>query len=77
MQASLDAKIEATQSQNAELAERIQAQRKEIESLLSGLEAVVGDLESAAKASTQFSKEHNLRQESLQMDEEVKARVDI
>ncbi|KAL1984002.1 hypothetical protein VTN96DRAFT_9687 [Rasamsonia emersonii] len=77
VQASLNAKIETTQSQNAELAERIQAQRKEIESLLSGLEAVVGDLEGAAKASTQFSKEHSLRQESLQMDEEVKARVDI
>lgn len=77
MQSALNAKLESTQSQNAELAERIQSQRKEIESLLSGLEAVVGDLEGAAKASIQFSREHNLRQESLQMDEEVRARVDV
>jgi kinetochore protein NNF1 len=77
VQGALNAKLETTQSQNAELAERIQVQRKEIEALLTGLETVVGDIEGAASASTQFSKERNLRQESLQMDEEVRARVDI
>lgn len=76
-QSSLNAKIEAAQSQNAELVEKIQQQRKEIESLLSGLEAVVADLEGAAGAATQFSKENSLRQEAIQMDEEVKARDEI
>lgn len=76
-QKTLTAKIEATQAQNAELVEKIKQQRKEIESLLSGLEAVVADLEGAAAAATQFSRENNLRQEAIQMDEEVKAREEI
>ncbi|GLA06094.1 hypothetical protein AnigIFM60653_006617 [Aspergillus niger] len=76
-QADLDAKINSVQNQNAELAEKVQAQRSEIESLLSGLEAVVADLEGAAAATTQFTSEHQLRQEAAQMDEEVKARSEI
>lgn len=75
-QTALDAKLDAAQSQNKELADRIAAQRKEMEALLSGLESVMGDLEGAARASTQFSQEHGLRQESMQIDEEVRARVD-
>ena len=73
---SLDSKIAEAQLENVELAARIQAQRQEIESLLSSLESVVGDLDDAAKASTTFSKENKLRKESLQMDREVKARGD-
>lgn len=76
-QADLDAKINSVQNQNAELAEKVQAQRSEIESLLSGLEAVVADLEGAAAATTQFTSEHQLRQEAAQMDGEVKARSEI
>ena len=37
------------QSQNASLAATIQAQKKEIEGLLAGLEESVGDLESAGR----------------------------
>ncbi|KAK1141972.1 hypothetical protein N8T08_008295 [Aspergillus melleus] len=76
-QTTLDLKIEATQAENAELAQRVQAQRIEIESLLSGLESVVSDLEGAAAAATQFCEENDLRKEALQMDGEVKARSDI
>ncbi|EED17034.1 MIND kinetochore complex component Nnf1, putative [Talaromyces stipitatus ATCC 10500] len=72
----LNAKIETTQSQNVALAEKVLAQRKEIESLLSGLEAVMADLEGSAKTSTEYSKEHNLRQESLQIDEEMKMQAE-
>jgi kinetochore protein NNF1 len=75
-QTALDAKLNTAQSQNTELADRIVAQRQEIEALLSGLEAAMGDLEGAATASTQFSQEHGLRQESMQIDEEVRAHVD-
>lgn len=49
----------------------------EIETLLSSLESVVGDLEGAALAATQFSGENDLRQETIQMDEEVKVRPEI
>lgn len=76
-QSALNTKIESTQTQNATLAQDIQNQRMEIESLLSSLGSVVADLEGAAVAATQFSKENDLRQETIQMDEEVKARPEV
>lgn len=76
-QTALNTKIDTTQTQNATLAQDIQSQRLEIETLLSSLESVVGDLEGAGLAATQFSKENNLREEVVQMDEEVKARPEI
>lgn len=76
-QSALNTKIESTQTQNATLAQDIQNQRMEIENLLSSLGSVVADLEGATVAATQFSKENNLRQETIQMDEEVKARPEI
>lgn len=76
VQVALNTKTEAAQSQNAALAEKVLAQRKEIESLLSSLEAVMADLEGSAKASTEYSKTHNLRQESLQIDEEMKMQTE-
>jgi len=60
-----------------ELAQKVQAQRAEIERLLAGLETVVADVEGAAAAATQYGTENNLRKEALRMDEEVKARSDI
>lgn len=72
-QETLDSKLEKTHAENAELAENIQRQRREIESLLSGVEGVVGDLEGAVKVTTEFDTEENLRKEVLQMDEAVKA----
>ncbi|PWY86351.1 MIND kinetochore complex component Nnf1 [Aspergillus sclerotioniger CBS 115572] len=76
-QSDLDAKIESVQTENVELAGKVQAQRLEIESLLSGLEAVVADLEGAAAAATQFTSENQLRQEAAQMDGEVRARSEM
>lgn len=76
-QSALNTKIESTQTQNATLAQDIQNQRMEIENLLSSLGSVVADLEGAAVSATQFSKENDLRQETIQMDEEVKARPEI
>jgi kinetochore protein NNF1 len=73
-QATLNDKLEANHTQNAELAQTVQTQRVEIEQLLSQLESVIGDLEGAATTATQFSKEHHLRQDAVQMDEEVNAR---
>jgi kinetochore protein NNF1 len=75
--AVLDGRIRATETQNVELAQKVQAQRAEIERLLAGLEAVVTDVEGAAAAATQHGTDNNLRKEALQMDEEVKARKHI
>lgn len=73
----LDNKLETTHAENAELAQTVQAQRLEIEKLLSHLESVVTDIEGAATAATQFSKEHHIRQDAVEMDEEVNARSGI
>ncbi|KAL4950855.1 Nnf1-domain-containing protein [Aspergillus filifer] len=73
----LDGKIQDTEVQNVELAQKVQAQRAEIERLLAGLESVVADVEGAAAAATEYGSENNLRKEALQMDEEVKARLDL
>ncbi|KAJ5709598.1 Nnf1 [Penicillium malachiteum] len=70
-QSTLNNTLEATNAQNSELAQTVQAQRLEIEKLLSHLESVVGDIEGAATAASQFSKEHHLRQDAIQMDHEV------
>ncbi|KAL4915598.1 Nnf1-domain-containing protein [Aspergillus aurantiobrunneus] len=73
----LNGKIQATQAQNVELAQRVQAQRAEIERLLVSFETVVGDVEGAAVAATEYGSGNNLRKEALQMNEEVKARSDV
>ncbi|KAL1977107.1 hypothetical protein VTN31DRAFT_3389 [Thermomyces dupontii] len=75
-QASLNAELNEVQAENARLTEKILEQRKEIDSLLSSLETVMGDLETAAKASTEFTRNNKLRQDSVKIDEEVKARID-
>ncbi|RDW93181.1 PMF1/NNF1 family protein [Aspergillus mulundensis] len=71
--AVLDGKIQITETENLELAQRVQAQRAEIERLLAGLETVVADVEGAAAAATEYGCENNLRKDAMQMDEEVKA----
>lgn len=73
-QATLNARLEVTNSENTELAQTVQTQRLEIEQLLAHLGLVVSDIEGAATAATQFSREHHIRQDAIQMDEEVKAR---
>ncbi|OJJ95540.1 hypothetical protein ASPACDRAFT_36439 [Aspergillus aculeatus ATCC 16872] len=76
-QSSLNHKIESVQDENSELAQRVQAQRREIQDLLVGLESVVADLEVAAAAATQFGSDNNLRQEAAEMDEEIRARSEL
>ncbi|OQE80920.1 hypothetical protein PENNAL_c0043G11357 [Penicillium nalgiovense] len=73
-QSTLNTRLEATHAENAELAQTVQAQRLEIERLLSHLGLVVSDIEGAASAATQFSRQHHIRQDAIQMDEEAKAR---
>ncbi|KAI9707374.1 MAG: hypothetical protein M1836_000334 [Candelina mexicana] len=49
-QSQLNARLQTTQSQNAQLASTISEQRAEIELLVSGLEEIVADLESAVES---------------------------
>jgi kinetochore protein NNF1 len=73
-QSTLNDRLEVTHVENAQLAQTVQSQRQEIEQLLAHLGSVVSDIEGAASAATQFSKEHHLRRDAVQMDEEVNAR---
>ncbi|KAJ6164363.1 hypothetical protein N7470_003035 [Penicillium chermesinum] len=66
-QSSLNDKIETTNAQNSALAQTVQAQRQEIEKLLSHLESVVTDIEGAANAATQFSKDSHIRQDAFEI----------
>ena len=74
VQSTLDNKLEETHAQNAELAKTVQAQRLEIEKLLSHLESVVSDVEGAASASRQFTQESHTREDAIKMDEEMNTR---
>lgn len=76
-QSNLNEKIDTTNAENATLAQEIQGQRVEIENLMLSLESVVGDLDGAAAAAIQYSKENDLRQETIQMDGEIKGRTEI
>ena len=76
-QSTLNKKLETTHAENAELAQTVQAQRLEIEKLLSHLESVVTDVEGAATAATQFGKDNDIRQNAVQMDEEVNAQANV
>ncbi|KAJ5653532.1 hypothetical protein N7490_000535 [Penicillium lividum] len=76
-QSTLKDKVESTHAQNAELSQTVQAQRLEIEKLLSHLESVVTDVEGAALATTQFTQEHHIRQDAVQMDEEINPQPSI
>lgn len=73
----LDGKVQATEAQNVELAQKIQAQRAEIERLLAGLETVVADVEGAATAATEYGDGNDLRKEAMQMDTEVKSKSEL
>ncbi|KAI1963516.1 hypothetical protein LOZ58_002350 [Ophidiomyces ophidiicola] len=70
-QQSLDLKLEETEKHNILLAEKIQRQKEEIRQLLEGMEAIIGDIEGAAKAMQDFDPDNSLRQETERMDEEM------
>lgn len=68
-QSTLQTNIESTQSENRRLAETLQAQRAEMETLLSGLESVVADVNDAGALAVGT----HLRDQIVEMDREVKA----
>jgi len=68
----LNAKLQTTQSQNAQLVEKIGDQRAEIQRLVAGLEAVVRDLESAKEAVGGAVGDGELGREVLDVDKELK-----
>lgn len=72
-EAALDSKLDAVQRENVQLAGRIEQQRREIQQMLSGIEAVVSDVEGAASAIRNFDSDKQLRKDAEQMHDEIKA----
>lgn len=72
-QGELDSKLDTVQKENIQLAEKIARQRQEIQQLLSGLEAVVGDVQGAVGAVRDFDADKQLRKDAEEMDDEIKA----
>lgn len=72
-ESALDSKLDAVQKENVQLAEKIARQRREIQQLLSGIEAVVGDVQGAVGAIRDFDVENRLRKDAEAMDDEIRA----
>ncbi len=71
-QSTLNAKLQTTQSQNAQLMEKITEQRGEIERLVGGLEGLVRDLEEAKDAVGAVFEDGELVREVLDIDGELR-----
>ena len=70
-QTALKTTISTLEEQNATLAETVLQQRAEIDTVVRGLEALVGDLEKAAEM-VQSEEVRNLTQETKSMREELR-----
>ena len=71
-QSTLNAKLQTTQSQNAQLLERITDQRAEIERLMGGLVGAVRELEEAKEAVGTVFEDGELVREVLDIDAELR-----
>lgn len=72
-QSTLNAKLQTTQSQNAQLMEQITEQRAEIERLVGGLEGLVKDLDEAKDAFGAVFQDGELVREVLDIDAELRS----
>ena len=70
-QARLESQLETVQTGNSDLLATIMQQRREIDTLVSGLETLVGDLD-ASLATLPHDEMLALTQETVAMDEEMR-----
>lgn len=68
----LDDKLQKAQTRNKELAEGIRVQKEEVENIVAGLEAVIGDLERANAVLGEWTEAGGVRNDVMEMDDEVK-----
>ena len=75
-QSQLETKLRSVQVENEQLAKGVERQRDEVERLISGLEAVIADLEGANIAMSDVVEGSEIRKEAMELDGEsgVKAR---
>lgn len=73
-QAQLESELQVVQAENEQLAKGIEGQRDEVERLVSGLEAVIADLEGANGVMEGVVEGAELRREVMEVETEVGGR---
>ena len=70
-QSQLESELTAVQVENVQLAKGIEGQRDEVEKLVSGLEAVIADLEGANAVMGEAVEGGDIRKEALEVEGEI------
>lgn len=73
-QAQLETQLQTVQAENAQLAQGVETQRDEVEWLVSGLEAVIADLEGANVVMGEVINGGEMRQEAMEVETEIGGR---
>lgn len=74
-QSQLETELQAVQAENEQLAKGVERQRDEVERLVSGLEAVIADLEGANGALRDVVEGGEVRKEAMEIDSEIGGRA--
>ena len=74
-QSQLETELRAVQAENEELVKGVERQRDDVERLVSGLEAVIADLEGANGALSDIVEGGEVRKEAMEIDGEVGGRA--
>lgn len=74
-QSQLETELRAVQVENEQLAKGVERQRDEVERLVSGLEALIADLEGANGAMSAVTEDGEMRKEAIDMDGETGGRA--
>ena len=74
-QSQLETELQAVQAENEQLAKGVERQRDDVERLVSGLEAVIADLEGANGALNDIVEGGEVRKEAMEIDGEVGGRA--
>ena len=74
-QSQLETKLQSVQVENEQLAKGVERQRDEVERLVSGLEAVIADLEGANSAMSDAIEGSEIRKEAMELDGESGVRA--
>lgn len=74
-QSQLETELQAVQVENEQVAKGVERQRDEVERLVSGLEAVIADLDGANGAMGDVVEGSEMRKEAMEMDGEIGVRA--
>ena len=74
-QSQLEIELQAVQAENEQLAKGVERQRDEVERLVSGLEAVIADLDGANGALSDVVDDGEVRKEAMEVDGDVGGRA--